>query len=285
MMEKNSPSVLHITDEEFVTMRTLIHTRLGIHLTEQKRGLLVTRLNKSMQQAGLKSFQQYAQHIKNDPTGETLRHLADLISTNHTFFFRESKHFDFLKKTALPAIFKSLKAQHSQDLRIWCTAASTGEEPYSLMMTLMEHLGVAYPAWDAGLLATDISQEALMTAEKGVYSEEKIRKVPQPLQQKYFQKNQEGRWAVIAKLRKEITFRRLNLIQPHFPFKKPFQVIFCRNVMIYFDQPTIQNLVNRFYEWTTPGGYLFVGFSESLSRIKNPFQYVQPAIYQKPPVL
>ena len=283
-MEKETPppSVIPITDEEFATMRTLIHSRLGIHLTEQKRGLLVNRLNKHLQQAGFENFQQYAQSVKNDPSGQTLQHLADLISTNHTFFFRESKHFDFMHTTALPAILAQLKAQDSQDLRIWCAAASTGEEPYSLMMTLMEHLGITYQAWDAGLLATDISQEALMVAEQGVYSEEQIKPVPAPLRKRYFKKNKEGGWEVRSTLKEEITFRRLNLIQPQFPFKKPFHMIFCRNVMIYFDQPTIENLVKHLYQWTARGGYLFVGFSESLGRIENnPFQYLQPAIYQK----
>lgn len=262
-------------------MRALIYNRLGINLTEQKRGLLVTRLNKYMKQAGFVNFQQYAEHVQSDPTGKALGSLADLISTNHTFFFREPKHFEFMTATALPAVTQALKAQNSSDLRVWCAAASTGEEPYSLMILLMEFLGAAYHCWDVGLLATDISQEALAIAERGLYEEEQVEKIPNHLRKKYFQKINERGWTVNSKLKQEIIFRRFNLIQPQFPFKKPFHIIFCRNVMIYFDQPTIQALVNRFYEWTVPGGYLFVGFSESLGRINHPYQYVQPAVYQK----
>ncbi len=274
-------NTFRITDEEFAIMRTLIHNRLGINLTEQKRGLLVTRLKKYMQQTGFADFKQYAEHIHNDKTGKALGNLADLISTNHTFFFRESGHFDFLSETALPQITEILKAQNSKDLRMWCAAASTGEEPYGLMLMLMEYLGPAYASWNAGLLATDISNEALMRAEEGIYEDESVARIPLKLRNRYFHKTRDGLWGVNDSLKKEIIYRRFNLVQSQFPFKKPFHIIFCRNVMIYFDQWTIQDLINRLYDWTVPGGYLFVGFSESLGRIENPYQFVKPAIYRK----
>ncbi len=272
---------IKMTDKGFLTMRNLIQSRLGINLTDQKRGLLITRLNKYMKQAGFTTFQHYIDYLQDDQTGVSLGELADMISTNHTYFFRESKHFDFLSATALPQIMGQLRAQKILDFRMWCAAASTGEEPYGLMITLMEYLGDTYRSWDAGLLATDISREALNVAESGIYDEESVAKIPIGLRNKYFSKTQENNWLINQFVRNEITYRRLNLMRPELPFKKQFHVIFCRNVMIYFDQPTIERLVNNLYKWTAPGGYLFVGFSESLSGIQNPYRYVSPAIYQK----
>ncbi|MBF0286821.1 MAG: protein-glutamate O-methyltransferase CheR [SAR324 cluster bacterium] len=273
---------MKMTDEEFLLMRNLIQSRLGINLTEQKKGLLITRLNKYMRTAGFETFQQYIDHLHKDQTGVSLGELADMISTNHTYFFRESKHFEFLSSTALPQIMTQLRAQKSLDFRMWCAAASTGEEPYGLMITLMEYLGSHYNSWDAGLLATDISREALNVAESGIYDDQGVSKIPVGLRNKYFSKTQEGNWFINNFVRSQITYRRFNLMRPEFPFKKPFHIIFCRNVMIYFDLPTIERLVNNLFQWTAPGGYLFVGFSESLSGIHNPYRYVSPAIYQKP---
>ncbi len=271
----------NITDEEFRLLRELIHSRFGINLTEQKRGLLVTRLNKYMKQHGLTSFQNYYEFVRDDRTGQELGQLANLISTNHTFFFRESEHFDFLRATALPQITSQLNSRRDNDLRIWCAAASTGEEPYGIMITLKEFLGTSYSSWKAGLLATDISENALSVARTGVYNADSVERIPAALRDRYFKKQPDGNWEVKPILRNEITYRRFNLMNARFPFKRPFHIIFCRNVMIYFDQPTVQDLVGRFYEWTVPGGYLFVGHSESLGRIKNPYNYVKPAVYQR----
>ncbi|MBF0277324.1 MAG: protein-glutamate O-methyltransferase CheR [SAR324 cluster bacterium] len=272
---------LSITNEEFTLMRNLIHSRFGINLAEEKRGLLLTRLNKYFQKAGFTSFNQYAEYVHRDTSGMALGLLADLISTNHTFFFRESEHFKIFRETAIPQISQILKDQGSNDLRIWCAASSTGEEAYGIMMTMMDQFGSSYASWDAGLLATDISKEVLIAAEEGIYDNENVNRVPLPLRLRFFHQVKQGLWKVNDELKSEITFRRFNLVQARFPFKKPFHIIFCRNVMIYFDQATIQKLIRQFYDWTSPGGYLFVGFSESLGRIDNPYQYVSPAVYRK----
>lgn len=273
---------LPISNGEFETLQKLIHQQLGIYLTEKKRGLLVSRLSKHLKSSGITSYSHYIDVLKRDHTGQEIGNLADLISTNHTFFFREMGHFDFMNSVALPHICSQLKSENNLDLRIWCAAASSGEEPYSIMMTLKEYLKHEYNSWDAGLLATDISMSILETAKQGIYPEESVSKIPLAMRHRYFNKRKDNLWEIKPDVRNEITFRRFNLIQPQLPFKKPFQIIFCRNVMIYFDNPTIQKLIHRFYDILIPGGYLFVGYSESLGRVNNPFNYLQPAIYQKP---
>ena len=275
-------SIDPITDEEFLLIRNLIHQRLGIFLTEHKRSLLVTRLNTHIKKRGFCSFREYYDSVLNDKTGEALGFLADQISTNHTFFFREVEHFHFFQDQVLPNLNQNAELQRNRDLRVWCAAASTGEEPYSLAMSIKEFFGSNYSQWKAGLLATDISREALETAEQGVYSDDGVARVPADWRYRYLVKQTNGFWKVKPEIQKEVLFRRFNLMNKQFPFKKQFHVIFCRNVMIYFDQPTIQDLVDRLFKWTVPGGYLFVGHSESLGRIKNPYNFLQPAVYQKP---
>lgn len=281
MAEPLPNTLLTISNKEFQALRDLIYERFGINLTEQKRTLLQTRLNKSMKEWGLRNFQELHELIVKDHTGSMLGQLANLISTNHTFFFRESEHFIFLKQEALPAWVKKQRAKRELDLRIWCAAASSGEEPYSILITLMEYLGPEYSQWSAGLLATDISTKALQTAQMGIYPNERVDKIPQDLRHRYFTKISNTEWQVKPELQKEVIYRRFNLMNKQFPFKKPFHIIFCRNVMIYFDQSTIQELINKMYSWTAPGGYLLVGHSESLNRIKNPYRYLRPAVYIK----
>ncbi len=280
---KMTPSnqALSISNEEFKLMRDLIYNRFGINLSEQKRGLLVTRLSKYVRQAQMTSFKEYYEHLLADRSGKELVTLAEMISTNHTYFFRESEHFDFMRKTALPDVLNQIRSNGPLDLRVWCAAASSGEEPYGLIINLMEHLGVEYSSWQAGLLATDISQRALATATAGVYDAERVHRIPVALRNRYFTKHGNDQWQVKAEVRNEVVFRRFNLMNQQFPFKQPFHLIFCRNVMIYFDQQTVQALVRRMYEHTAPGGYLFIGKSESLGRIQNPYAYVEPAIYRK----
>jgi chemotaxis protein methyltransferase CheR len=210
-----------------------------------------------------------------------LGELINRISTNHTFFFREKSHFDFFSRVTLPQAVERLKKRNTKDLRIWCAGCATGEEAYTLVMLLLEFFGTQYGAWDAGLLATDISTAALGTAQAGVYPAERTTLIPGDFKRKYFKKNPAGDWAVEDRLKKEIVYRRFNLMNEQFPFKKPFSAIFCRNVMIYFDQPTRDALVRRFYNHTEPGGYLFIGHAESLRRDSCPYEYVEPAIYRK----
>jgi len=276
-----SGNLMRISDEEFQLMRRLIYDRVGINLTEQKRSLLVGRLQKLLRKEGFATFKEYYEHLVSDKTEQALSTLVDLVSTNHTFFNREKAHFDYFHSTALPEVIARLKSQNRRDLRVWCAGSSTGEEPYMLLMLMHEALGSDYPHWDAGLLATDISDRVLQIAKAGIYSEDKVALVPEALKRKYFRKLPDGNWAVTEQIKKEAFYRRFNLMNKQFPFKKPFDIIFCRNVMIYFDQPTRNALVERFHQYTAPGGYLFIGHSESLGRSQSLYKYIMPALYRK----
>ena len=281
MEQHQGNSMMAISDQEFRQLRDLIHQRFGINLTEQKRSLLVGRLQKLMRRLNLPTFAAYYDYLSNDKTEGALSELVDLISTNHTYFNREKDHFDYFVQTALPKTIEKLRKAKRKDLRIWCAGCSSGEEPYTLLMLMMEYLGADYSSWDAGILATDISDRALAVARRGTYATERVMQLPEPLRRKYFVPAGQEEMTVVDKIKQEATFRRFNLMNTTFPFKKPFQMIFCRNVMIYFDQPTREALVSRYHQFTEPGGYLFIGHSETLGRSQTLYRYLKPALYQK----
>jgi chemotaxis protein methyltransferase CheR len=272
-----------LSDDEFDLIRRLIHEHLGIHLTSNKRALVAGRLNFFLREKGYSDFHAYHEGIRRDTTGKELSELADRITTNHTFFNRERAHFEYFSGTVLPQLKEEKLRNGSRSFKIWCAASSTGEEPYMLAMLLMEFLGLDYKNWDAGILATDISEKALGEARLGIYSEERILNLPEALRARYFRKLPDGTYQAQSRLQQEVTFRRFNLINPDFPFRSGFDVIFCRNVMIYFDTPTKETLVGKMHKFTNPGGYFFVGHSESMDRKSCPFQFVRPAIYRKRP--
>jgi len=274
------PSLMSISDFEFKLIRELIYKKFGINLTEAKKSLVVGRLQKLIRSLSFDSFKQYYDYLIADKTGRALDQLVNKISTNHTFFYRESAHFEYFKDVVLPEMTAALKLQSTCDLRVWCAGCSTGEEPYMLAMFLLDHFGSSYAQWSAGVLATDISGRALAKAVAGTYNGENVCNVP-PWARAYFCKTAPDQWAVIETVKREVTFRRFNLMNVAFPFKKPFHVIFCRNVMIYFDQQTRTELIRKFYAALVPGGYFFVGHSESLGRSQALFEYVQPAIYRR----
>lgn len=279
--EIKSGTFIEIKDGEFKKLRDLIYARIGINLTEEKRNLLSGRLQKVLRKFKFTTFAEYHDYVKNDTTGLALSDLANLISTNHTFFGRESDHFEFFKTKVIPEIVQRKKAVNSKDIRLWSAGCSSGEEPYTLIMYLMEYFGSEYDKWDAGILATDISQTVLNTAIKGIYSEDRLKSMPKQLKSKYFKKLANGDYEVLPKVKKEVTFRRFNLMNKTFPFKKPFDTIFCRNVMIYFDAPTRKTLSDKFYKFTVNNGYLFIGHSETLNRETTDYKYVMPAVYKK----
>ncbi|MBU0484937.1 MAG: protein-glutamate O-methyltransferase CheR [Proteobacteria bacterium] len=283
-MPRNSPDnclSATITDREFNLIRTLVYDRFGINLTEQKRSLVVGRLQKLLRDTGFKNFQDYYNHVISDPSDQALVSLINRISTNYTYFNREKAHFDLMQQKTLPEISAKLKALGRRDLRIWSAGCSSGEEAYMLAILICEFFGNEYGFWDGGLLATDISEWVLSKAREGVYEAEQIKKIPKYLTGKYFTKKNDGRWQANERLKKEVTFRKFNLMNKTFPFKKPFQIIFCRNVMIYFDEITRTELVRRFYEAMEPDGYFFIGHSETLGRQQNLFRYLMPAVYQR----
>ena len=270
---------MKITESEFLLLRDLVYQRFGINLTDQKKALLVGRLQKELQEKGFSSFQEYYEHLMGPNSQQALSTLINKISTNYSYFYREKAHFDFFRHTALPEIVTRLRARNSNDLRLWCAGCSTGEEPYTIIMLMLDYFAMEYDKWDGGILATDISQQVLEVAVKGRYPRDRVRDLPAALQKRYLRVIGDM-VEVVERVRQEVVIRRFNLMNP-FPFKKPFQAIFCRNVMIYFDAPTRHKLVKKFHAALEPGGYLFIGHSESISREDGLFNYVQPALYKK----
>ena len=272
---------LDIKESEFRTIRKLVYDHFGINLTDQKRSLVVGRLQKVLRQRGLPDFRSYIEWLQSDQSGEALEELANRISTNHTYFWRENNHFEYFRDTAVAEAAARRRAMGDR-IRIWCAGCSSGEEPYTLVMLMKEALGADYQALKPVLLASDISATALRTAMSGVYSGERLAQMPESLKRKYFRKGpQAGTWQVSDEVRGEIVFRRHNLMNTTFPFKHAFDAVFCRNVMIYFDRPTRDALVARFHRHTVSGGYLFIGHSETLGRDGQLYDYVMPAAYRR----
>ena len=265
----------------FQQFAALVTQNFGIQLPPEKKALLESRLfklkNDNMGRPELASDEAFLKYIREDKTGKGLAMLAEAITTHHTFFMREADHFSFYEKEVLPYLEKSIR---DGDVRTWCAASSTGEEAYTLAMMLEDHFG-SMPGWETTLLATDLSKDVLEIGKNGVYSAESVKTLPDLWQNSYFQRTIDGKYQVVDKLRQKVLFRRFNLMTPVFPFKRPFHVIFCRNVMIYFDTPTRDNLVRKFAEFLEPGGYLFIGHSEVIDRHKSDFDYVMPSIYRK----
>jgi chemotaxis protein methyltransferase CheR len=262
---------------EFAQICALAQERFGLNLQPGKERLVSSRLAKHLRVGGFRSFAQYLDHVTTDRSGESLIALIDALTTNHTNFLREQQHFEFLRSVVLP------KFEPRASLDVWCAASSTGEEPYTIAFSVLE-------AWanrrisNFQILATDISTRVLEAAGKGVYAEERLKPLPPDWIPKYFLRGEgtsKGLFRVKPGVREHVQFKRLNLMEP-FPHTKLFQIIFCRNVMIYFDQRTQADVVNRMAEALEPGGYLFVGHAESLTGINHSLEYVRPATYRKP---
>jgi chemotaxis protein methyltransferase CheR len=270
-----------ISDEEFNLIRNLVYEKVGINLTGQKKALVTGRLQKILRDRKFQTFRDYYNFVISDKSGEALSELVDKISTNHTFFGREADHFNYFRNKVLPEIVQRKQLEKSNDIRIWSAGCSTGEEPYTLVMLMKEFFGKDYIKWDAGILATDISTVALSKASVGIYEDNRLHNFDTELKKKYFKLTNDEKWQVSDEIKREVTYRRFNLMNDFFPFKKEFDVIFCRNVMIYFDTETRINLVNKFYENTVQNGYLFIGHSETIDRKYTQYKYIAPAIYQK----
>ncbi|HTF71810.1 MAG TPA: protein-glutamate O-methyltransferase CheR [Edaphobacter sp.] len=262
---------------DFAMIRDLAYQKFGLDLRQGKERLVSSRLSKHIRAGGFSSFDEYFRHVSGDSTGEALIAMIDSLTTNHTSFLREQQHFQFLTETVLPAYLDRPK------MDIWCAASSTGEEPYSILLSLCNELG-ARRAPDVRIQASDISTRVLAVARKGVYSAERVAALPPDWLRRFFLRGEgrsQGLYRVKPDLAAKVEFRRVNLMDP-FPGSVAYQVIFCRNVMIYFDQKTQEDVVNRLAACLEPGGYLFVGHAESLTGIRHELQYVKPAVYQKP---
>lgn len=275
---------IELTDREYQEIARFVHKTAGINLLEGKKELMRARLSKRIRALNFKDFKTYYNYVMSDQTGEEIVFLLDALATNLTSFFREPQHFQFMAKELLPELETRRRAQNSRRLRIWSAACSSGEEPYTIGMVVLDSNSYFGQGGDFRILATDISTKVLATARQGVYGPERVKDIPPHMLQRHFSRVDTERgdkmYQVNENLRQTIAFRRLNLMEP-LPFTKPLDLIFCRNVMIYFDKETIAQLVNKYYEILSPGGYLFIGHSESLSGLTHPFKYKAPCIYRK----
>lgn len=259
---------------EFEQISELAFQNTGIDLRSGKQELVQARIGKKIRQGQFSSFKEYYQHVENDDTGNELMALLDALTTNFTSFLREVAHFDLLRKTILPDI--------GGPIRIWSAACSTGEEPFTIAFSLLEELGSAGSS-RIRILASDLSSRVLETAGRGIYQAERFSDCPPDWPRKYLLRGSgrhEGWYRVKPSVRSLIEFRRLNLMETFRPAQL-FHVIFCRNVMIYFDKPTQEQVVNRLAGCLEPGGYLLIGHSESLTGLNHPYDYVKPAVYRK----
>jgi chemotaxis protein methyltransferase CheR len=268
-----------MSDAQFLTVANLIESKTGLQLPESKRPLVLGRLQSLVRQSGHSSLQDWFQAEMRRPSAATVSALVDAMTTNHTYFWREADHFIRLRDEVIPDIARKRKSQ--KDIRIWCGAASRGQEPYTIQMMAREALKDDYPNWMAGLLATDIDTQALAHSRRGQFSDEDVQRLPAELRQKYFRRTDPEMWQVVPDLQRDAVFRRLNLMQPTLPFKHALDVVFLRNVLIYFDNPTKEALLRRIHNQLAPGGWLFVGTSESLQVLSTPFQVVGPGAYRK----
>lgn len=272
-----------ITDDEFDAFRRLIYDIAGIHLHDGKRTLVTARLSKRLRALAMPSFLDYYDHLLNhDPQGQELQQMINCITTNKTDFFREPHHFDFLRDTALPEICNKLRRGQPRKLRIWSSACSLGQEPYSIAIAIMEYLN-NLSAWDVRILASDIDTHVLEQATRGVYPAEEVERLPKAMKEKYFLKGT-GAWQNQVRIKpavqKLVSFRQINLNAVPWPFRCKFDIIFCRNVIIYFDQPTQLRLFDRLRESIAPDGYLMLGHSENLPWSVNGYRSLGGTIYR-----
>jgi chemotaxis protein methyltransferase CheR len=268
------------TEEDFDYIRILIGEYSGIHLNQGKRELVYARLAKRLRELGFTNFRQYCDLLRSGDQEELIT-CVNAITTNVTSFFREEHHFDFLAKTVLPGIVEQHKGPGVGRLRIWSAGCSSGEEPYSIEMTLRDF--PLLDRWDVKILATDLDSAVLERARQGIYRMDQLDKVSETKRQKWFLQGREGnlgRAKIRPELKSRIHFRQLNLMGP-WPMHGSFHVIFCRNVVIYFDKANQKQLFQRFADILTPEGYLFIGHSENLFGVSDRFRSIGRTIYRK----
>jgi len=270
------------SSKAYRTLTDLVYEHSRIRLGPDKQTLLANRLRKRLRALALESYEDYCAVLQSPQGAEEVEELVDLIATNHTRFYREPEHFSFLTRHVLPVLVPQLLATHAP-LRLWSAAASSGEEPYTMGIAVAEYLR-AYPGLDWQIYATDISRRMLATAVPGIYPMDAVKPVTLELLKRYFQKGVGARAGVCRvrpELRKHLHFERVNLFQAEYPVPPQLHVIFCRNVMIYFDSPSRAVAVQRLARHLSHGGYLVVGHSESLLGIRHGLHPVQQGIYQK----
>jgi len=267
---------MQLTDKEFSWIVSYVHKRYGINLS-QKRVLIAGRLENYLLRNGYQNYSEYFAKVEQDPNGEEATNMINVLTTNHTFFMRESLHFDYMKNVALPWVKQHTTSK--KDVRIWSAAASTGEEPYAIAMVLKDFFGLD-TQWNTQLLATDLSTRVLNHAIEGKYLAEQIAPLPDKWKRAHFTRISNEEYEVKKELKKDVVFRQFNLMDD-IKFKGLFHIVFLRNVMIYFDEQTKRNLLNRIYNHMENGGFLFIGTTESIDKTGTNFKYVQPSVYRK----
>jgi len=274
---------INLTEKQFRLISDMIYRHCGINLHEGKKALVKARLAKRLRESNFASFDEYLDYACSPQGQDEFTNLVDSISTNLTSFFREKIHLDYLADQFLPRVLQDKKKKKNRTLRLWSAGCSTGEEPYSIAITLLEK--IPDPGeWDIKILASDVSTRVLEKAQLGIYDQERIAPLNGQQRNRFMTVVHTGplkEYMVRPELKQIIRFRYLNLMDP-WPFKGPFDAIFCRNVMIYFDKPTQERLVNRFFQCLASGGLLCIGHSESLTGANHKFKYVMPATYAKP---
>jgi len=270
-----------LSREEFEQLSRLIYDQSGITLRDGKQELVRARLSGRLREGNFRSFRQYYDYVRRDPSGEELSCLLDTISTNVTSFFRQPEHFQYLREEVFPRLL-ARKPPSNRIVRVWSAGCSSGEEPYSIAVSILEAMG-ALPALDARVLATDISRSMLSKAARGIYPMRSVAGIDAAVLARHFQRGTgkcEGWVRVKPHLKDLVEFRYANLMTRP-PVSGPLDVIFCRNVMIYFDFETQERLVGMMHGLLAPGGHLFLGHSETLTRSKTRFTYCKPAVYRK----
>ena len=253
-------------------------SRYGIDMIRKKE-IIEARLGNYIRMNGFSSYSEYMHEIETDSTGRWERGLVNILTTNHTFFMREFEHFDFLRQEVLPWLKK--KEEQKRDLSIWCGAASTGQEPYMLAMLIKDFFGLEHGLWDTKILATDVATDALQQAVEGRYDREQIECLPENWKRRFLRPVEaKQRYEVTKEIKDEVLFRQFNLMDA-FPFKRRMHIIFLRNVMIYFDKETKKQLIQKVYDVMEPGGYLFIGRTETIDREDIPLNLIQPSIFRK----
>lgn len=265
---------MSISDSDFNRLVRFVQSNYGINLT-QKRQLITGRLSPTIRQHGYSGFTDFIDHLLKTKDQNEITMLLDKLTTNYTFFMREQDHLDYFYNHIIPEIVR--RHERDKTLAIWSAGCSSGEEPYNVTMLLLDYLGSRAKEWDTRLLATDISTQALSAARRGVY--ELPDTIPAEWKRKYFVAEKNGAHAVAPVVKNNVIFQSFNLMEP-IRFRRKFDVIFCRNVMIYFDQPTKDALVQRFYDATVPGGYLLISYSENLNQ-NTSYRRLAPATFQK----
>lgn len=278
-------SYADISDEEFALLRGLVRDRLGMTLGPEKKSLLQGRLRKRLHELGLQDFKSYYVHVTSSKGGDQeLQHFANAVTTNKTDFYREKHHFEFLAKEWLPPIVEEARRGRPKSLRIWSAACSSGEEPYSIAFTLLDALGTDARSWDLQVLATDVNTRVLEIAANGIYPMERVSTVERSILERRFLKGTDknaGYCRVRADVRAIVTFRRLNFMDEQWPMKRPFDLVFCRNALIYFDRGTQQSLVRRFMDQLVPKGHLILGHSECVHGWFSDLRNLGNTVYQK----